>query len=56
MEDQAKAIGRMAAEIAALEREAAARSSHEVRLGELKAKRDGGQGELGSLKSRARHP
>ena len=52
MEDQAKSIERMAAEIAALEREAAAGASHQVRLGELKAKRDGVQGELDALKKR----
>ena len=52
MEDQAKSIERMAAEIAALEREAAAGASHQVRLGELRARRDGVQGELESLKKR----
>ncbi len=52
MEDQAKSIERMAAEIAALEREAAAGASHQARLVELKARRDGVQGELESLKKR----
>ena len=52
MEDQAKALERMAAEIAALERETAAGASHQARLGELKAQRDGVQGELESLKKR----
>ena len=52
MEDQAKSIERMAVEIAALDREAAAGASHQVRLGELRAKRDGVQGELDALKKR----
>ncbi len=52
IEDQTKSLERMAAEIAALEREAAAGASHDVRLGELRARRDGVQGELESLKKR----
>ena len=52
IEDHAKSLERMAAEIAALEREAAAGASHHVRLAELKGKRDGVRSELESLKKR----
>ena len=52
IEDHAKSLERMAAEIAALEREAAAGASHQVRLAELKGKRDGVRSELESLKKR----
>ncbi len=52
MEDRQKKLERMAAEIAALEREAASGASHHVRLAELNTARDAVSAELAELTGR----
>jgi type VI secretion system protein VasG len=52
MEDNIKLLERMAAEIAALEREAASGQPHHARLAELYAQREGVQRDLASLQGR----
>ena len=52
MEDNVKLLERMAAEVAALEREAASGGAHQARLAELYAQRDGVQKDLDALKTR----
>ncbi len=52
IEDNVKLLDRMAAEIAALEREAATGASHQAKLAELYARREGVQRDLISLQSR----
>ena len=52
MEDNLKLLERLAAEVAALEREAASGGAHQARLAELYAQRDGVQKDLDALKLR----
>ena len=52
IEDNVKLLDRMAAEIAALEREAATGASHQAKLAELYARREGVQRDLASLQGR----
>jgi type VI secretion system protein VasG len=52
MEDISKQLDRLAAEIGALEREAAAGAPHEARLAELRTQRDGAQKDLAALTTR----
>ena len=52
MEDNAKLLERMAAEISALEREAASGQPHQAKLAELYARREGVQRDLASLQGR----
>ena len=52
IEDNVKLLDRMAAEIAALEREASTGASHQAKLAELYARREGVQRDLASLQGR----
>jgi type VI secretion system protein VasG len=55
MEENTRSIERLNAEMAALEREAAAGADHADKLAELRATRDGVQADLDALKARYEH-